>query len=239
MSLLVCIVFHHSKVGEVHLNRILDAFQNEYKTPVSVIIDTNTQDIWYLNRGNVKVVVHDNLEHPFHLTWMHRSHIKEAINDYDTFMYVEHDMYVPYINYLNYLDNFKILFPDYIPSFVRIEEKDGEKYCIDIIRGLQKKLVVTKIRGKDFTVLGNMYHAFWIMPKQELLSTLSPDFVRVSEKREDASSYPRVDLNKVGMVEIENELISEKCFAYHLTNNYVEIPHTRFGKIKLKDIFLW
>jgi len=237
MSLLVCVAFHYTKIGETHLKRILYAFENEYKIPVDVIVDTNTNNVNYLNKGNVKVVINDNLAHPFHLVWMHRSHIKEELNNYDNFMYVEHDMYLPYENYLNYFDNFKILYPYNIPSFVRVEEKDGDKYCIDIIRSVQRRFVIRKVENKYFATLGNDYSALWIMPKHELASTLSPDFIRVSEKREDASSYPRVDLGKVGMVEVENNLVSEKCLAYHLSNAYVMEKWSRFGKIKLKEIF--
>ena len=151
-------------------------------------------------------------------------------------MYAEHDMYVPYINYLNYLDNFKILFPRYIPSFVRIEVINNKRYIVDNTH--KQKLVTYYINNKKFTRLDNPYHAFWIMPKEELINNMISNFVRVDYSRELAASYPMWELQKFTMLELDNKLISEKCYSYHLTNNYVYIKESPFAKIEVNDIFL-
>ena len=172
MSLLACIVFHYTDSGLPYLNKIVDAFVNEYEIPVKVIIDTNNHNIDYMNNQNIEVIVHSDLENPFYLAWMHRKHMKDRINDYDSFMYVEHDIYIPYINYLNCMDNYKILFPRYVPSFVRIEEKDGEKYAVDVV-SKQFPINYYWIGDKKFVTLDRPFNPFWTMPKRPLLDTMT------------------------------------------------------------------
>ena len=236
MKLLVNIAFHYNEENIIYLEKLLESFINEYEVPVNIIIDTNSDKINYLSNNNIKVVVHDNLVHPYHLTWMHRKHIKDNIDKYDIFMYAEHDMYVPYINYLNYLDNFKMLFPRYVPSFIRIEKFDKKEYIVDIIK--KQKLVKYYISDKKFTRLDNPYHAFWIMPKEELIKNMTSNFVRVDYSRELAASYLMWELKKPTMLELnDNNNISNKCYSYHLTNNYVSMKNSPFAKIEVDDIF--
>ncbi len=235
-SLLACIAFYYSSKNLITLNKVVDTFINEYDIPVKIIIDTNNHAIDHWNNSNVEVVVHADLKHPFHLTWMHRQHILDNINNYNNFMYLEHDMYVPFDNYLNYLENFKILFPACVPSFIRIEELDNIKYVVDVIN--KQEFIEYYIEDKKFVNLTEPYHAFWIMPQHELLSTLKPNFVRVSTIREEAAYYPMQDLQKMSLIEINNKSISEKCYSYHLTNNYVELKNSPFAKIKVNEIFL-
>lgn len=235
-SLLACIAFHYSENNLPYLTKVVDAFINEYDIPVKIIIDTNTHNIDFMNTTEIQVVVHDNLKHPFHLTWMHRQHIKYNINNYDNFMYLEHDMYLPFKNYLNYLDNFKILFPACIPSFIRIEELNHEKYIVDVTH--KQRFTEYYIEDKKFINLNEPYHAFWIMPQKELLENINPNFVRVSTIREEAAYYPMQDLQKMALVEVENNNISNKCYSYHLTNNYVNLKNSPYAKIKVKDLFI-
>lgn len=235
-NLMACIAFHYSKDNLPYLNKVVDVFINEYDVPAKVIIDTNTYDIDYMNSKDVEVSVHSNLKHPFHLTWMHRQHMKDNLDKYDNFMYLEHDMYVPFVNYLNYLDNFKILFPACIPSFVRIEELNGEKYIVDVTN--KQSFISYHIEDKKFVNLDKPYHAFWIMPGKELKETILSNFVRVDTLREAAAYYPMLDLQKMSMVEVDEKSISEKCYSYHLTNNYVGLKNTPFAKIKVKELFL-
>lgn len=241
MSLLVCIPFHNSdhnrseRLG--YLTKIIDVLTKEYEEEVTIVVDTNSDK--ELN-FNAEIQVHPNLEHPFHLTWMHRQHFKDNIDRYDVFMYLEDDMYLPYKNYLNYLENFKILFPKYIPSFVRIETKRengiSTEYVTDIT--VKQQLKTVEIGGKQFTNLQQPYHGFWIMPQDALKKTLREDFVRLHTSRETAASYPMWELHKTPMIETEDGQISDKCYSYHLSNNYANAKESPFAKIQPKDIFI-
>jgi hypothetical protein len=200
-----------------------------YDVDVDIIVDCN-QNVSL----DAKVYVH-NLEDPYYLTWMHRKHFVDNIDDYDYFMYVEDDMMVPYEAFNEYTSNFDTLWElGCVPSFIRIEQYDKKEFVTDITH-LQSVDLVT-INGKHYSTLLQPYHAFWIMPKKQLKESLTSDFIRVSMCREDAASYPVRDLQKKPMVRIEDNQVSRLCFSYHLANNYASNPNTDFGKIEVKDM---
>lgn len=239
MKLLVCIAFHYSPERIKYLTQVIDAFLNEYKVDLNLIVDTNTFDLEYYNKHeNIQVFVQQNLQHPFHLTWMHRQHIKDGIDRYTHFMYIEDDMYLSFENFKNYLENFKILWPEYVPSFVRIEKKDGLDFISDIPE--KQPLNEITIGGKKFNEFKfpYNYHAFWIMPKKELKESMKDNFVRLSDGREFAAMYTGWDLGKKALVELENGTISKKSYSYHLPNNYALAEGAPNGNIKPEEIFI-
>lgn len=267
-SLLVCIAFHYNPDRVQYLTKVLSSFINEYECTKHIIIDTNVESLppecTLNNHPDIEVVSHTSMEHPFHTTWFHRGHMKRNIDNYENFFYLEDDMYVPYKNYLNYLDNFRLLWPNHVPSFVRIEEFNGDRYITDATERQHANPV--QICGKWFCNLKNPYHAFWIMPQKELKETLIEDFIRTSDSRVTAASYPMWELNKEPVVELQFEKlvasrelaasflmwglikkplvqmdrhsISELCYSFHLPNNYANCPDSIHGKIKPENIFL-
>ena len=225
-SLLICIAFHCSEKRVDYLKRILAEIFFTYDIDCKIIIDTNSHDAYNLiktlNPIKVDIVVHENLAHPFHLTWMHRKHIKHNIDNYDYFMYLEDDMLLPYENFLNYIENFKLLWPVAVPGFIRIEKHDGVEYVADVTEHHKLKNVNCVGCGdKKFESLPFLqnYHAFWIMPQKELKETMKPDFVKVTDGREFAAMYVGWELGKPCLVQIENGQVSTKCYSYHLPNN--------------------
>lgn len=239
MKLLICIAFHYNPDRIKYLSQVVYALLNEYKISVKIVIDTNTKDL--LGREEFKacqIMVHEKLDHPFHLTWMHRFHVKSGIDHFDCFMYQEDDMRLPFENFQNYLTNFEILWPKYVPSFVRIEQKDG----IDFISDVPEKQPLHKISiaGKEFNEFKfpYNYHAFWIMPQKELKETMKVDFARLSDGREFAAMYTGWELGKKALVELEDGRISKKSYSYHLPNNYALSEGTKNGKIKPEEIFI-
>lgn len=238
MKTLICIAHHYSKERYKYLIKVVHNLM-DYGKDVFVIIDTNSYELnnWMIGT-HLKIVVHESLEHPFHLTFCHRQHIKDNIDKYDAFMYVEDDILVPYENYMNYLENFKLLYPKYVPSFIRIEEKNNEQYVSDVLE--KQKLSIIQIEAKEFAALPFPYNyqGFWIMPQKELKESMKEDFVKLSDGREFAASYVNWTLNKPALVELENGQVSRKCYSYHLPNNYALTDGLPNGKIKAKEIFI-
>ena len=240
--LLICIAFHYSRDRIKYVYELINNFNNNYKCSFDIIIDTNLivhhTDPGFTLMENVTICEHKDLTHPFHLTWMHRKHIKENIDNYDNFAYFEDDILLPYENYLNYIDNFKLLFPRFVPAMIRIEEKGGEQFVTDIIEQ-QQATDLLSAGGREFTQLKppNNYNGFWIMPAKELKETMLTTFDRVHESREHAASYVAWELQKPTMVEIENGVVSEKCYSYHLPNNYAMSPESKHAKLNPKQIF--
>lgn len=238
-SLLICIAFHYSPDREKYLIQVLLNLISNYKCPKTIIIDTNEGfDLNIYTGAHIVINIHPILEHPFHLTYMHRRHIKDSIDNYDVFYYLEDDILLPYENYLNYLENFKLLWPEYVPALVRIEEKEGEQYISDI--PTRQYLNIIDFKGKQFAPIPFPinYNGFWIMPQKELKESMKEDFVKLNDGREFAASYVAWTLNKPTFLELEGRQISKKCYSYHLPNNYALTDGLPNGKIKVEDIFL-
>lgn len=230
-DLLVCVAHHHALDRLPYLRRVLDGLA-EYELSADVIIDTNVAAL-DVKGENVTTVHHASLEHPFHLCWQHRRHMKDRIEDYRWLMYLENDIYLPFDNFVHYCRNFEKLWPDYVPSFIRVEEFDGEEWSLDVT----ERQECTPIQP-GFCTLRQPYHGFWIMPQWALKQNMRGDFVRLSQSRETAASYPMWELQKTPLVELDGKQISRKCFAYHLPNNYAPCPTDPHGKIRVADIFL-
>ena len=259
-DLLVCIAFHYDFKRLVFLEKLIHTFLNTYECSVHIRIDTNCPNSLFFsvpeliklnNTLRVEIFTHENLAHPFHLTWQHRLAMQHQIDQYENFAYFEDDILLPYENYLNYLENFKLLFPKYVPSFVRIEENEGQQFITDATEPQELRVVkIYKLNPyeigdeypsgttKCFALLKNPYHGFWIMPAKELKETMIPNFVRLHESRETAASYPMWELKLTPLVEIEDGQISKKCYSYHLPNNYCLSKESPYAKIKPENLFI-
>lgn len=205
----------------------------------------------------MRVFAHERLSHPFHLAWVHRAHFRREIDAYGAFMYVEDDIFVPRENYLNYLNLFGLMWPQFIPSFVRTEEKDGVLYCTDaFIRTRISRRDILNIGGREFVTLDNPYHAFWVMPRDALKASMNKDFERIHEGgkwvREIAASYGLMpgkrqcvrwdsyDVQRRGLVEVDRRLkVSTLCRVRHTTNKYINDRGFNFGKIRLDRVIRW
>jgi len=254
-DLLICITYHHNKERLQYLHSLLANFANTYECSLDVVIHTNSKE---LNLDDyplpIKIIVHENLGHPFFLAWRHREYIKQNIDNYEVFYYTEDDILLPYENYLNYLDTFKLLFPlGFVPAMIRIEEKDGEQFVTDIIEPQKREKFIQFFNGKSSKTVEDIvkikineyieikptsnYNGFWIMPGKELKETMLTNFDREHQSREHAASYVAWELQKPTMIQIKDGEVSPLCYSYHLPNNYAISPESKNAKIKPKNIF--
>lgn len=235
--LLVCISHHDSPGRLQYLERVLDELE-KYRVSYEVVIDTNLVGIGTAPRvaDNITTVAHPNLEHPFLLCWLHRQHMKAAIENFEWFLYLENDLLLSFENFKHYQENFEMLWPNFVPSFLRTETIDGEEFALDVTRRQPRVPIV--VQDRVFCTLSEPYHALWCLPQSTLKETMRGDFTRMSTSREIAASYPMWELNKTPLVELDGTQISRSCFVPHLSNSYAPCPTSAFGKIKVADIFL-
>lgn len=250
-KLLICLAFHYAENRTKFLIQCIENYSQYKNYNVSIIIDTNSIEskTAILNLGcfakNIDVVVHDELDHPYLLTWMHRRHFKKDINEYDYFMYAEDDMIVKEESFNEYIKNFNLVWPRYVPSFIRVEELDGVKYNVDSTEvEVATKNNIIRVDGKTFLSLKYPYHAFWIISKDPLRKSLNRAFTRpkfLDNKytmcRELAASYPMWQLFKKPIVMLDSRhQIDERCFSFHISNNYSNDPSTLHGKIQVDQL---
>lgn len=251
-KMLICIAFFYVENNIKFLKRVLNNIIDNYEFKCDIIIDTNSELTNNLKNifPDLNIIVHKNLQHPFHLTWMHREYIKNNYHKYDLVMYSEDDILIPFISIVDYLNKIDIMWPYYIPNFRRIEWDSNKQIynSCDIIESIN-------ISNKDFIYIEDInkirrkyispeyaYQAFWIMPTKYLNKypfEFNSFFEIKSVYREHASSYnlgppphhgyivnnkdPRF-LNMTPLLEVnECNEIDNKCLVYHTPNKYLDL----------------
>jgi hypothetical protein len=234
-KLLVCISFHFVEERINFLKKVVENFL-KYEINTDIIIDTNKSFNFFSEHKNISIIEHNNLGHPFYLTWMHRKNILHKINDYDFFMYIEDDILLPYENFLYYIENFSKLYEIHsVPSFIRLEEKNNELYIVDLVN-LQYNRPTIKFENQTFVNLDAPYHGFWILPQKELKESINENFAIQTDSRETAASYVIWTLGKTPYVLLDGKNISKLCWSYHLPNNYTSYEWSPHGKIKYDSV---
>ena len=248
MSLLICLSFHYNIDNINFLYKVIDNIIATYDFKTHICVSTNDhRTIELLNKyKDVEVIVHE-LEHPYHLTYMHRQYMFNNIDNYDIMIYSEDDILIPFKSILDFLEKIKILWPTYIPSFKRCEySKNKDKYALLDVHGNQvlSKDDIIHIDGKRYITPAypNMaYQGFWILPTTLLKENMS-NFLNINLHREHAASYTLGPppfhnyeenykggffLNKIPLLELnENDQIHEICIVYHTPNRYVDVSNT-------------
>jgi len=253
MKLLICITYHHT--SDQHLKNLFFNLQNikdTYKCSYKVVIHVNSEEAKQLilnDFPDTEVHVAGPMFHPWALTWGHRQYIKDHINVYDVFMYIEDDMLIKYEQLTNYLENLESVWPNYIPTFIRYEVNDeGERYALDIqgIRFDERNIL--SVNDKRYYRLHGIYCACWILPAKILKEHITDVFTNTpttyEQIRTTAASYTNGPLRKALNISLLLELekdqlqLSELCTIHHLSNRYIKFPIKKYFSItKLTDIF--
>lgn len=230
---LLVAISHHDQPGRLeYLKQVLETFA-EYPLSVDVIVDTQTTNL-DVRGENLTVVSHPSLAHPFHLCYQHRVHFRDRLEEYRWFCYCENDIAIPWTAFDHYRTRFMLLWPQgYVPGFVRVEKHNGKEWAVD-----QTERQLCQPVLDIHCALNQPYCACWIMSQEALRESMGPNFVRLSDSREAAASYPMSDLNKTALVQIDNGKVIRECYVHHLSNNYAPCSTSPHGKIKVADIFL-
>jgi hypothetical protein len=244
LKILICIAFHYVPNNIKYLKRVLNNIFDNYEYNCHVVIDTNTpvtEEILSPIYPQIEFIVHENLEHSFHLTWMHREYIKNNINNYDLIIYTEDDILIPFNCIEDFLFKIDTMWPDYIPSYRRLEWDKNKYLSADITEPhiiKDRDIIILKdMNGKERKYFSPSiaYQGFWMLPSKLLQPHINEYFTFRSVYREHAASFPLgpppyhnhvennnniLFLNKIPLLEIENGEISNKCCVYHLPNKY-------------------
>ena len=209
----------------------------------------NNKKIWIhsnktfdINLKNVTIVEHDcsKMLHPWHLTWAHRTLLKSQIDQYDTFMYNEDDIYVGPKNIDYWIEQEPIVSSyGFDLGFIRIEVNSNRDECVvDLLRGEkhQKRCFIEK---KQYSLLTNNYRGFWIYNKKQMISFAnSPKFCSapnyIDQSREN-SARGMQKTETPSVVPIINGCLDERSKVYHLTNNYCNNQTTQHAKVLFKE----
>lgn len=231
-----------------YINSIIDE-TNKYECITDIFIHTNKKDLYETNfnkytNGSIKVIWHDlsNI-HPFYLTWKCRDLMKQQINEYDIFIYIEDNILVPYKAIKYWLEyNKKLIDLNYNLGFVRIEVKNDIEYITDLCEKLD---TIINLNDDIYCVNNkNPYCAFWIYNKNDFNKFVNSKYYNINNilgygiREQSAIGLHGVMTNwyKNTLIPIINNKLIEDCKIYHLPNNYVIDNSTNFATIKFNEI---
>ena len=231
-----------------YINTIINE-TNKYEHTTDIFIHTNNPSlvedsfIKYTN-GRIQIICHDlsNI-HPFFLTWMCRDLLKQQINDYDVFMYIEDDILVPYKSIKYWLEyNEKLIQMNYNVGFVRIEVENNIEYITDLFG--EKLDTIIQLDNESYCVNNkNPYCAFWIYNKHEFIRFVNSPYYNIHNitgygvREQSAIGLHGVETRwyKNTVIPIMNNKLIDGCRIYHLPNNYVIDKSNLFATIKFDE----
>jgi len=184
-----------------------------------------------------KIIIHDIEEEKLnkgYLTWLCRPLIKKQINDYQYFMYIEHDIKFTQNNFEYYLDHKDKLTENNFHLGFLIYEKnqiDQNRYCIHVSKKMNKFIIIDdkKYFLNDF----DNYNCFWLYDQITLKKFINSKFWKFKKKltnfrhnygitERSALGYHafNIDYFKATVLPEINNKPDERCFIEHITNNY-------------------
>ncbi len=195
----------------------------------------------FLNDKNLdaEIIIHnlnqDDLDKGY-LTWLSRPLMEKQKNDYQYFMYLEHDIKFSENN-LNYFINNKAKLNkhSYHLGFLIYEKNhsDNNNYCVHVIKKLNK--FINFDNQKFFLNDFENYCCFWIYEKEDFKNFIKTNYWSFKKKLTNfRHNYGITERSALGfhafninyfrgtlIPDIENKP-DPNCFIEHMTNNYFD-----------------
>ena len=212
----------------------------------------------FASRGwSLTLEIATNLAHPFNLTWHHKNMLPAWISGAketdDYFIYIEDDIVLKDNNIQYFL---KFLYPlrksGLIPSFLRYECRQQEKYSVDMTEpqlvSIYPTVSVDKVK---FVCPTNPYWAGFILDKslaQEHVLSDSSDLFRSERQspwgvRERAAmgltweAIPSRHKSRYAVPLVQGHP-SEDCLIWHCAQNYSAMSGTQFASLPIDKVFV-
>ena len=266
-SLATAVTFFYSYDKLIYLQKALSNL-NKFADDVYLYIFTNTREsnekreiehiLPKYDNISYQILTPNLLGHPYLLTWIHKDVFKHLVKtrpNISYYLYLEDDIYLTQDNIEYYLEgNIKLEKMGFIPSFVRYEIYNSEKYAIDIIKK-QIFNAMPRVQFDDnyaYVNLSYPYQGLYLlsanMMKEYFNSpAYNPDYNPVWPIREMSTatiSFYNVpngytSRNLVGC-NIKNNTVhfDERCLIHHLPNKYVNDQENFKKLFNVDNIFI-
>lgn len=241
--LVVRVAFHLVRARMRFLAEMLQQLRELPFSEIHIAIDTNSPEtrklleaagIDFVN----EIAVHEDLDHPFKLTWRHRERLRAVVGQFDYFMYVEDDILVPPEAVRLWHERLPALKQaGFLPGFMRVElNRAGALVSSDFQRPAARSLL-RSIENKPYLASPYPYQAFWIYDKETMLAFMDSSIY--------ATGQPGLDLRECMAIGFtyemtpngprsrhllpldENAKVDPRCFVFHMPSNYgrVRVPN--------------
>jgi hypothetical protein len=242
MKLWVNVCFHYVENRLSDFNQVIETLNQIDGVKIIVNSNKNFDD-------NLNIHVAENLADPFHLTWEHKKYMQSFLQSHYThFAYIEGNILFGK-RQMDYWLKTKDLFErnnmNFIPALHRIEKDfENEIYSLDCTRTINtfSKLIV---EGQEFVSIPEPYQGMFIMDKEMVEEHINSDYFNLGQKhnygiRESANlgnMYINVPPTFSHRMMTPLQDFSD-TFVHHITNNYINNPHSPHAKIKVENLFV-
>ena len=223
------------------------------KTDIFIHTHNNFLDDKDLNVNIIKHEINDDDLNKGYLTWLCRSLMEKQKNDYDYYMYLEHDIKFSENNLQYWLKYQDLLSKKKFNLGFFVYEKnnsDNQNYSIHMIMKLDKYF---KIDNKKFIVNDfENYCCFWIYTKQQFQNFLNSKWWSFKKRAHNfRHNYGITERSAIGfhglsmdyfkatlIPEVNGQPIPDS-FVEHMTNNYYGTKNLKdVCKLKTNDVFV-
>lgn len=246
MKILVCI----SNYGNTQINflkQILSEY-NHMDFEIDVILDTTYRlDLSLFENINIQMNLYRR-SIKRKLVFKHRENVVNNKDNYDLFLYTENDLLITKQNIIQYLDITKKLPKNYITGFLRYEEKNNEKYLIDVVSEWytfrQKNIL---LNGEKYFTMENLHQGSWILTKDQLEKAIKSKnfFIKPHTTNKEGILYEILESGATDIYTLCS--FKHKVFPYegfekllipHLPNKYINLDgfYKRINLLTLKKL---
>lgn len=238
--LLAHVAFHFKGSRVKFARETVDGLKRLPFEDVRIVVDTNTHATadFIATDERTTLSIHDDLAHPFDLTWVHRTPLRQALPAFDYFMYIEDDILIPPSTAQAWAASLEIVKPaGYLPGFLRVEtDRRGRLVSSDFLRPSSRRDVI-EIAGRPFLKAAYPYTAFWLYDRATMERFVdSPVYTEgFTESDIRASAATGFSYRKVGsryeaqvVLPLTDKLcIDPACYVFHMPANYgrLLVPH--------------
>ena len=248
--LLVHIAFHYVAERLTYIEQVLRMIDGYEFASIDVVIDTNTPEfeldaLRFQPREPVSITrsVHEQLDHPFRLTWQHRVAMEKAIGDYDYFMYIEDDILVPFEALCRWREDSSKLDPlGYLRGFVRYEKNEAGTLVVTDQTRPARLWNFVSVGREVYYHPRNPYHGFWVCGLGQMRRFMENLAWRdgnhagwaVRERAAAGMTWANPRRHRTLIpVEVDGTVPSE-VLVHHIPNNYALDPANRRGTIPVE-----
>ncbi|MGA2775368.1 MAG: hypothetical protein ABSE81_04845 [Candidatus Omnitrophota bacterium] len=234
-----------------YLAKVLDNFRSYKFSEIDIVIDTNSSETEkklpseFICGLKIRIQVHENLKHPWLLTWQHRGNMLQNIKNYDFFMYIEDDILVQWDAIVRWYKDTLIIYPQgYIRGFLRVEKSPkGVIMSSDFGKKAYTPIFKT-IENLKWFLTPAPYHAFWIYTKKQMLEFINhpawtdgnhPEW-KIRERASAGMIWKHPHEHRVLLPVDSGNKIPPDAWCYHLPNNFALDKNQFGGKIPVTRI---
>jgi len=216
----LCIFISHFGTDHSYLKRLLEEFETYNAKEILVNIYCTDKEISNIHKpskiGIKYKYFNESIGHD--LVNQYKNDLVKFVDNFDLFMYSEDDILITEENIKCFLEWKDILFSNEICGFLRYEEKNGEKYFIDMHHSFPS----LKHKTSNLFSIHNLHQGCWILTKKQLIKLLDyiPDYIENHPKYgklEQGATWPFI----IGKFTKLYPMDFSKLMIHHLPNKYV------------------